>query len=89
LANHKSEIKRAKQNKNRNIRNRSTKTRVKTVIKAVRQAASDSAVENTSQELNQAKSIIARAAQKGVIHPRNAARRISRLARLVNRASQA
>jgi small subunit ribosomal protein S20 len=89
LENHKSEIKRAKQNKNRNIRNRSTKTRVKTVIKAVRQAASDSAVENTSQELNQAKSIIARAAQKGVIHPRNAARRISRLARLVNRASQA
>lgn len=89
MANHKSEIKRAKQNKNRNIRNRSTKTRVKTVIKAVRQAASDSAVENTSQELNQAKSIIARAAQKGVIHPRNAARRISRLARLVNRASQA
>ena len=89
MANHKSEIKRAKQNVNRNIRNRSTKTRVKSVIKSVRNAVSDSAVENTSQELNQAKSIIARAAQKGVIHPRNAARRISRLARLVNRASQA
>lgn len=89
MANHKSEIKRAKQNLNRNIRNRSTKTRIKTAVKAVRNSVSNSALENSAQELNEAKSIIARAAQKGVIHPRNASRRISRLAKLVNRASQA
>jgi len=89
LANHKSEIKRAKQNINRNLRNRSTKTRIKTAIKAVRNSVSNSALENSAQELNEAKSIIARAAQKGVIHPRNASRRISRLTKLINRASQA
>ena len=89
MANHKSEIKRAKQNEARNIRNRSTKTRVKTAVKAVRNAASELSPENMAEGLNQAKSIIARAAQKGVIHPRNAARRISRLTRLVNQAAQA
>jgi small subunit ribosomal protein S20 len=85
LANHKSEIKRAKQNENRKLRNRSTKTRVKNAIKTVRNTAGGGTTEDIGRELNQAKSVIARAAQKGVIHPRNAARKMSRLSKLVNR----
>lgn len=85
LANHKSEIKRAKQNENRKLRNRSTKTQVKNAVKTVRKATLELAAEDIGQNLNQAKSVIARAAQKGVIHPRNAARKISRLSKLVNR----
>ena len=85
LANHKSEIKRAKQNENRKLRNRSTKTQVKNAVKTVRKATVELPAEDIGQNLNQAKSVIARAAQKGVIHPRNAARKISRLSKLVNR----
>ena len=38
MANHKSAIKRAKQNENRRLANKAVKTRVKGMVKAVRQA---------------------------------------------------
>ncbi|WP_245588998.1 30S ribosomal protein S20 [Desulfatirhabdium butyrativorans] len=84
LANHKSEIKRAKQNEIRNFRNRSNKSRIKTAVKAVRLTVAETALDRIEADLNAAKSIIDRAAQKGIIHRRTAARKISRLTRLVN-----
>jgi small subunit ribosomal protein S20 len=84
LANHKSALKRARQNTVRRLRNKSVKTRVKSVVKNVRQAVSDNLQDNVSQELNVAKSVIDRAAKKGTIHKRTAARKISRLSKLVN-----
>ena len=86
MANHKSAIKRARQNEIRRVRNKTTKTRIKTVTKNVRLAAESSAGEDTISALNSAKSIIDNAAKKGVIHRRTAARKVSRLSKLVNAA---
>lgn len=84
MANHKSALKRAKQNLDRRIRNRSTKTRVKKVVKEVRLAASETAKEAAAAKMIAAQSAIDKAAKKGVIHKKTAARKISRLNRLVN-----
>ncbi len=84
MANHKSALKRARQNTVRHLRNKSVKTRVKSVVKNVRQAVSDNLQDTVAQELNVAKSVIDRAAKKGTIHKRTAARKISRLSKLVN-----
>jgi small subunit ribosomal protein S20 len=83
VANHKSALKRARQNTIRRMRNKTQRTRVKTVVKAVRQAVAESKAD-TAQQLNTAKSVIAKAAKKGVIHRNTAARKISRMAKLVN-----
>jgi len=58
LANHKSALKRAKQNLDRRIRNKSVKTRVKKVVKEVRLAAGDAAKETAVEKLTVAKSAI-------------------------------
>ncbi len=88
MANHKSALKRAKQNETRRLRNRTVKTRLKTAIKDMRSAATgDQAVELTVSSLNQVKSVIDTAAKKGVIHRNTAARKISRLSKLVHRVS--
>ncbi|MFC1814981.1 30S ribosomal protein S20 [Thermodesulfobacteriota bacterium] len=84
MANHKSAIKRARQNIERRNRNKSTKTKVKSVVKNVRLAAIEKSKEEALKELNAAKSVIDNAAKKGVIHNNTAARKISRLSRLIN-----
>ncbi len=84
MANHKSALKRAKQNLDRQIRNRSTKTRIKKVVKDVRLAATEKTKEGAAGKLTVAQSSIDKAAKKGVIHKKTAARKISRLSRLVN-----
>jgi small subunit ribosomal protein S20 len=87
LANHKSALKRARQSESKRLRNKTTKTRVKNVVKDVRLAAADTANDQTINSLNAAKSTIDKAAKKGVIHKRTAGRKISRLSKLVNAAS--
>ena len=82
MANHKSALKRARQNENRRLRNKGVKTRVKSAVKAVRTAGDDAAA-----KLDEAKSVIDKAAKRGVIHKRTAARSISRLAKHVNSVS--
>jgi small subunit ribosomal protein S20 len=84
LANHKSAIKRARQNEKKRLRNKSSKTRIKNIVKVVRQTVSEKSNETALAELNIAKSIIDNAAKKGVIHRKTASRKISRLSRLVN-----
>lgn len=87
MANHKSALKRARQNEVRRLRNKSVRTRVRTAIKSVREAASANSSDKAFQELNLAKSIIDKAAKKGTLHKRTAARKISRLTRIVNSVS--
>jgi small subunit ribosomal protein S20 len=84
LANHKSAIKRARQNEIRRLRNKSLKTKTKNVIKDFRLSVSETSKEETLKKLDMAKSNIDRAAQKGVIHKKTASRKISRLSKLVN-----
>ncbi|MGD8771222.1 MAG: 30S ribosomal protein S20 [Desulfobacterales bacterium] len=87
MANHKSAIKRARQNEKRRMRNKSSKTRIKNIVKRVRQTVGEKSNEAALTELNIAKSIIDNAAKKGVIHRKTASRKISRLSRLVNTVS--
>ncbi len=84
MANHKSAIKRAKQNEARRLRNRIRKTRMKNVIKKVQEAISSNSPEVIVERLREAISTIDKTAGKGVIHKNNAARKISRLTRRIN-----
>ena len=85
MANHASALKRARQNETRRLRNRTVKTRIKNVVKSVREAVEAQSPEAATTTLNQAKSMIAKAAKKGVIHKKNASRKISRLSKLALR----
>ena len=84
MANHKSALKRAKQNEIRRLRNKATKTRTKNATKSVHLALSGDTPEDAVARLNEAKSVIDNAAKKGVIHKNTAARKISRLTKHVN-----
>ena len=79
MANHKSAIKRHKQSLKQAARNRAARTRVKNVIKDVR-----SAKEEAAKALSVATSVLDKAAGKGAIHWKKAARKISRLSRTIN-----
>ncbi len=84
MAIHKSALKRARQNEVRRIRNKSTKTRIKNIVKDVRLDVSEKSKESALTKLDTAKSIIDKAAKKGVIHKKTASRKISRLSKNVN-----
>lgn len=87
MANHKSALKRMRQNERRRLRNKSMRTHTKTAVKSVRQAAAEGSAELVLEKLNSAKSIICKAAQKGALHKRTAARKVSRLTKLANKIS--
>ena len=84
MAIHKSALKRARQNETKRLRNKATKTRIKNVTKDVLLAVNDASVEDSKKTLNAAKSTIDNAAKKGVVHKKTAARKVSRLTKLVN-----
>jgi small subunit ribosomal protein S20 len=84
LARHISALKRARQNEKRRMRNQSRKTRVKNVVREVRQAMTQKDAAAAEAALTKAVPIIARVAGKGTLHWRTAARKISRLTRQVN-----
>lgn len=85
MANHKSEIKRHKQSLKAAARNRSNRTRVKNVVKDVRAAIQGNDVDLADRSLSKANSVILKASTKGAIHWKTAARKVSRLAKAVNR----
>ena len=87
MANHKSAVKRARQNEIRRLRNKGTRTKIKSVVKDVRSSVGEASGDETKVKLNTAQSVIDKASKKGVIHKRTAARKISRLTKLANSAS--
>ena len=89
VANHKSALKRHKQDLKHNARNRAVKTRIRSVVKAVRAAVKAGDQEKAAQLLTVATSTIGKASSKGVLHWKNAARKVSRLAKAVNAAKAA
>ena len=84
VANHKSAIKRHKQSLKRAAINRAARTRVKNAVKAVRAAVTAGDKAQASTALSAAAAVLAKAARKGSIHWKKAARKVSRLARAVN-----
>jgi len=84
LATHKSAEKRSRQNEQRQIRNASVRSKVKTYIKSVLTAIEAKDDEGARSALQQAIPVIAKAGAKGVYHQKTASRQISRLTRKVN-----
>lgn len=84
MANIKSAKKRILVNKTKAARNKSIKSGVKTAIKKVEAAVAAQDKAAAGEALLSATSIIDKAAKKGVYHKNNAARKVSRLSKLVN-----
>ena len=85
MANHKSALKRNRQSIIRRDRNRTNRSKVKTVVKKIDAAIEvESSVEKAQEALKTAVPIIERAAGKGAFHKKTASRRISRLTKKVN-----
>ena len=70
-------------------RNRTVISATRTQIKKARQAVGAGRIEEAQEATAKAISMLDRAAQKGVIHAGNAARRKSRLAQAVNKLNAA
>jgi len=79
LANIKSAIKRNKQNEKRRQRNRIFRGRARTYVKNAREEIINENLEEARATTLQAISALDKAAEKGIIHKNNAARRKSRL----------
>lgn len=87
MANIKSQIKRNKQNEKRRLRNRVVRGAARTAIKAAQKSLTVG--EETQVTLKDAISALDKAAEKGVLHPKNASRRKSRLMKAANKAAKA
>jgi len=84
LATHKSAEKRDRQSVKRRERNIAAKSAIKTKIKAVLSAAETKDKEASAKALKIAIPALAKAAGKGVLHKKNASRKISRLTKRIN-----
>lgn len=89
MANTKSSKKDLRRSAKRRLRNTATKSALKTYIKKVRVAASTGNAVAADTALVSAVSALDKAAQRGVIHKNQAARRKSRIAKAANKAKAA
>lgn len=85
MANHKSAEKRARQTIKKTERNRFYRTRLKNITKAVREAATAGDKTKASDALKIANKSIHAMVSRGFLKKQTAARRVSRLALLVNK----
>ena len=83
MANHKSALKRARQTIKRTERNRFYKTRIKNITRAVKEAveAGDSA--KAAEAFKEANKNFHKYVSKGILKKNTAARKVSRLSKLV------
>lgn len=79
MANIKSQIKRNRQNEKRRVRNRMFRGSARTYVAKAREAIESGNSEDAQAAVMKAISQLDHAAQKGVLHKNNAARRKSRL----------
>ncbi len=84
MANHKSAEKRARQTIKRTERNRFYRTRLKNITRAVREAATAGDKTAASEALKVANKSFHSFVSKGFLKKQTAARKVSRLAKLVN-----
>jgi small subunit ribosomal protein S20 len=85
VANIKSQIKRNRQNRRHEERNKGVRSRLKTEAKKARGTAESGDAEAASTQVRSTARLLDKAAAKGVIHRRTAARRKSKLARAAAR----
>jgi len=79
MANHPSAEKRNRQRINRSTRNRGVRSAVRTAIKKARTAVAAGDPKKAAEPVREAASALARAASRGVLHKRTAARQTSRI----------
>jgi small subunit ribosomal protein S20 len=84
MANIKSQIKRNKQNLVRNERNKAVRTSLKTSTKKVHSAIADGDADAAQASALEASRALDKAASKGIVHKKTAARRKSRLVKAAN-----
>jgi small subunit ribosomal protein S20 len=87
MANIKQQKKRNLQNERARLRNKSVRSALKTATKKVRLAADEGDLDAATEQAREASRALDKAAASGVLHKRTAARRKSRLARTLSRAS--
>jgi small subunit ribosomal protein S20 len=87
MANIKSQIKRNKQNERRRQRNKAVRTSLKTASKKAAAAVAEGDLETAQARTQEASRAFDKAASKGIVHKRTAARHKSRLAKAANRVS--
>jgi small subunit ribosomal protein S20 len=83
VANHASALKRHRQSEKRRKRNQAIRTRLRHLVRAVREALTARDATTAASRLADAAKALDKAATKGVVHRRNASRRISRLTHAV------
>lgn len=88
MANHKSAIKRNRQNIRRRASNQIKRASVRGVVKDTREAVAAGDVKLALESLRTAERALAKAKSQGLAHWRNAARRTSRLAQQVAKLSK-
>ncbi len=84
MANHKSAKKRARQTITKTARNSQTKKTIRTFEKKLRTAISEKKADDAQSMLVTYISKMDKAAQKGMLHANNAARKIGRLSKAVS-----
>ena len=89
MASHKSAIKRIRQTAKRQEYNRAYRSRARTFVKKARLAIGGTNVKSAEEATRLAIQDLDKAASKGVIHKRNAARRKSRLMKQLNASKSA
>ena len=84
MPNHKSCVKRMRTSEEQRLRNRAFRSRLRAAIKELR---SETNPENATKKYQVVVSLLDKAASRGLIHKKNAARNKSRLAQLVRKLS--
>ncbi len=85
MATHKSAEKRARQSVKRAARNVSRRSKVRGAIRAFREVLTSGDKKKAEKALAEATREIRKAASKGVVHARNASRRVSRMVLAFNK----
>jgi small subunit ribosomal protein S20 len=87
LANIKSAIKRIRSSERKRLRNKPIRTALKTYVKSANTMIASSDTDTSADAVVRAISALDKAANKGIIHPNQAARRKSRLMKRFNKAA--
>ena len=89
MATHRSAMKRIRSSEKKRQRNRIFRSSARTYVKKARQLITEQGkTEESEAAVHQAISALDKAAQKGVIHKNNAARRKSRLIKMLSQAGE-
>ncbi len=83
MANHKSAVKRSRQNNKKRSRNKAQTSAMRTMIKKVRTLITEKKKDDATKMLPKLQSTLFKLANKGIIKKNNASRKISRISNLL------